>query len=303
MRMGGAAIVGAVLTACGVSVSMGSSPGSGVSVTASIAPSPAVSSAPATSTPTAPGYFGATYQDPPSDWTVTGCELLNVAPGSPAADAGLVGAENRTDPVGDVIYAVVVNGTPQPVPNCVVWGNVLARSMAGETLSLSYYHRVVDLFIGHWEAEQTSVTLTAGPCPPPLSGTLSGADAGNRVPLTIRLVGPDGSQTLSAIFDTGGVEPTFANQILQQVGYQATGTFQDSGVVPGASTTAYVYEVPAADLQVWDNGQWVPLATGELQMVGIPNEAFPLVGPSILRHGATFATSGTTWTLQPACAS
>jgi hypothetical protein len=25
--------------------------------------------------------------------------------------------------------------------------------VAGETLSLSYYHRVVDLFIAHWEAE------------------------------------------------------------------------------------------------------------------------------------------------------
>ncbi len=177
-----------MLAACGVSVSAGSSPSSGASVSAAVTSGPsAVSPAPATNSSAPPGYFGATYQDRPSDWTLTGCELLNVSPGSPAAVAGLVGAKNRTDPVGDVIYAVVVNGTPQPVPNCVVWGNVLARSVAGETLSLSYYHRVVDLFIGHWEAEQTSVTLTAGPCPPPLSGTLTGADTGNRVPLTVHL--------------------------------------------------------------------------------------------------------------------
>jgi hypothetical protein len=257
--------------------------------------------APTRSAPSVPGYFGATYQDAPADWTVSGCELLDVSPGSPAALAGLVGAVNRFDPVGDVIYEAVVRGVPRPIPNCTVLSTVLAETTPGETLPLSYYHRVVDLFFGHWQARSTTVTLTAAPCPPPLSGRMTGPWSGNRIALTVRVVGPAGTRTMTAIFDTGGVQPTFPDAVLRQVGYQPQGETFVGGVVPGAWTNSYVYQIPGQALQVLDNGRFVPLATGSLQVMGVPQLGFVFIGPSILRQGASIATAGATWTLQPPC--
>jgi hypothetical protein len=104
------------------------------------------------------------------------------------------------------------------------------------------------------------VTLTAGPCPPPLSGTLTGADTGNRTPLKVRLVWPEGAQALSAMFDT--VEPALANHILQQDGCQSNGP-------RGAART--------------------PVGGG------FPNKALTLAGPGILRHSAEFAKPRGHW--------
>lgn len=252
--------------------------------------------------PAQAGFLGVEFQDPPSDWTVTGCEIVHVLPGTPAAAAGLIGAQDRLDPVGDVIYGLSLNGSYASISNCLDLTTALATTQAGEPVEIYFYHRVVNLLVGSWTAETTTAVLGTQPCPPPITGSITSQFFGNRINLQIKLAGPSGSsQPMTAILDTGGVNTNLPNALLQQLGFTPFMVTVGGGIVPGATDTEYLYLIPASDLLVQDNGSYVPLATGELLVTGIPGLQGPGVGPDILKHGASFSASGSTWSLTPAC--
>ncbi len=250
-----------------------------------------------------PGYLGVEVGNPPQDWTVTGCEILNVYQGTPAAQAGLVGAHNRLDPVGDVIASLTYpGGNTVPVANCGDLQQALSSTYPGERVTLQYFHRVVRMFIGHWVRRLVEVTLASPPCPSPVTGRITSNSTGNRLRLTVAVKGPSAIQAFSAILDTGADGNIVPNQIMQETGYQPVGTTYLSGVVAGASTLAYVYRIPGQDLLLLDQGRYVPLASGMLTIYGMPQvNISPLIGPEILKQGTQLETTGSSWTLIPPC--
>lgn len=259
---------------------------------------------PPAQTPTAsqPGFLGIDMETPPSDWSVTGCEVAHVIPGTAASLAGLVGAEDRVDPVGDVIYGLLLGGSYVPVTTCFDLTIALSATQPGEAVQIYFYHRVAGLLVGSWVNENTIAFLGVQPCPPPITGSITSQLFGNRIDLSIELVGAYAtSQPITAMFDTGGVNTYLPNELLQQLGFTPFASTVGGGVVPGATDTEYLYQVPASDLLVQDGGSYVPLASGELLVIGIPGLQFAGVGPDILTHGATFSTSGSLWSLVPAC--
>ncbi|MDA8216519.1 MAG: hypothetical protein M0Z94_02780 [Dehalococcoidales bacterium] len=249
-----------------------------------------------------PGYLGIEMTDAPSDWTVQGCEVVHVYPGTPAALMGLVGSEDRTDPVGDVIYSVVARGATYWTPTCAALSNVLASSSPGETIQVAYYHRVVDLLSASWEAEEGVATLATQPCPSPLTGSITPSLLGNRIDLTVKIVGPNGSTSpQTVILDTGGVHTSFPDAMLRSLGFSPYWSMSTGGIVSGASETTYLYHIPAADFLVLDNGLYEPVASGTLEVWGLTNSSDEAFGPDILKLGDSFSNNGSTWTLTLAC--
>lgn len=255
-----------------------------------------------------PGYFGMETGSPPADWTVQGCEVITANPGGPAATAGLIGRNQRTDPVGDVITSVADATDAHaswPVTNCASLTRAIAQTRAGDQVTIDYYHRQVVLLIGKWAAESGTATLTRGgnpTCPPALTGTITSQLVGNRILLQVELSGPAGTRGgLHVMLDTGGVDTIFPDSLLRQLGYRPFGSEPGSGVVPGATTTDYLYHVPGSAIRVLDHGSYVPLATGTLTVIGIPGGTDYGLGPDILKHGAKLSTSGSRWTLTPPC--
>lgn len=111
------------------------------------------------------GYLGVDVTNPPSDWTVTGCEVTAALGGSPAAQAGFIGSTQRTDPVGDVINQItdVTQGWgPIAVNSCAGLAAAMATTRPGDQVTLGYYHRHVFIF-GSWVPKTVTVTLTAWP--------------------------------------------------------------------------------------------------------------------------------------------
>jgi len=104
-----------------------------------------------------PGTLGVQMQDAPPGYSVHGCEVMHVIPGSAAASAGMVGANDRTDPVGDVIFGLNVGGQNVPIPNCAALTASLQQTIPGMQVSISYDHRVVDFLIGSWHAATSPV--------------------------------------------------------------------------------------------------------------------------------------------------
>lgn len=89
--------------------------------------------------------------------------MIDALQGGPAASAGLVGADNRTDPVGDVIYTISYSSKTWLVGNCADYTNALAAMRPGDVVSIQYWHRVVVFSSGKWVAESTQATLVAQP--------------------------------------------------------------------------------------------------------------------------------------------
>jgi hypothetical protein len=148
----------------------------------------------------------------------------------------------------------------------------------------------------------TGTATASGSCPAPITGTITPASAGSRIALFIALSGPGGqAPNLRAILDTGGVATSFPDGLLRQLGYQPYGTTENQGVVPGATATAYLYHVPGSAITVLDGGHAVPLATGVLNVIGIPGSSNYTLGPDILEGGSKLSTSGSEWTLTPPC--
>jgi hypothetical protein len=144
----------------------------------------------------------------------------------------------------------------------------------------------------------------AGPCPSPITGVISGA--GNRIPLQVEISGPSGTVTENAILDTGGVDEYFPDSDLRSAGFSPMGTTTSS--IAGWTGTVNEYSLPASALLVLDGDAYVPIATGTLVVFGAPSAAFsggvePLVGPNVLQQGAKLSSSGSQWSLIPACSS
>lgn len=269
-----------------------SSPASQPTPTSTTAPQPGASpSSPSVSSVT-PGYLGVDFQSFDDDGT-QGCKLTTVLPNTPASSAGLA--------PGDVLQAATAAGLPTPIRNCNDVTQVLFQNGPGAVVTFNYVHQVGFIFTS-WQAGSATVTLGTPPCPPPITGQISGA--GNRIPLQIELSGPSGSYTMNAILDTGGVNAYLPDGDLTGAGFTPTGSYQ-SGLA-GWTGQVDTFSIPAIDLLVLDQGVYVPLATGTLTVNGVPPAAFqtgitPLVGPDVLQQGAALVTSGSTWTLSPAC--
>ncbi len=259
-------------------------------------------SSPVNITPSQPGYLGVETTDAPSDWTVQGCEVLHVYPGTPAAMMGLVGSEDRTDPVGDVIYSLGINGTVYYTPNCTALTHALSKTAPGDAIQIDYYHRDVSLLSATWENRIGVATLTTQPCPPALTGAITSSLTGNRIDLTVKVVGPTGSTSpQTVILDTGGVHTSFPDAVLRGLGFSPYGTTSTGGAVSGAYETTYLYRIPATDFLVLDNGLYVPIATGTITVWGFTNSTDKAFGPDILKLGDSFSNNGSYWTLTLAC--
>lgn len=260
--------------------------------------------------PAGPGRLGVTVANPPSDWTVSGCEIINVVANTPAASAGLVGAQNRTDPVGDVISQVSSGGQSQTITSCGSFLSFMHGTHPGQQVTLNYWHRHVFIF-GHWVARQVTVTLASpqsgGACPPPIRGRVTSATSGNRIRITVEVVGPNGTVPVHAILDTGAGLTMFPNRVLAAAGFSSYSQTTVSGVVPGANTAANLYSLPAGSLQINDQGTFVPLTTGTLDPVagvlGATSGSLDrLIGPDVLTLGTSLVVSGSNWTITPPCA-
>ncbi len=261
---------------------------------------PSATAAPATTV--TPGYLGVDLQSFNEDGT-QGCRLTTVLPNTPASLGGLT--------AGDVLQAATVQrtlqvgttmGTPIPIRNCTDLTQALYQDGPGANVVFTFVHQVGILFLTSWQAGSATVTLGTPPCPPPITGQISGA--GNRIPLQIELSGPSGSYTMNAILDTGGVNAFLPDSDLTGAGFTSLGSYQTG--LAGWTGQVDTYSIPASDLLVLDQGVYVPLATGTLTVNGAPSAAFvpgiePLVGPDVLQNGAALVTSGSTWTLSPAC--
>ncbi len=141
-----------------------------------------------------PGVLGVQVRDVPAGWAVRGCEVLFAAPGSAAQAMGLVGARQRTDPVGDVITSltdVTDENTTWPVPDCQALTAAMAHTRAGDQVVVRHYHRQVIWYLlsGRW-------------VPAAHRRDHHPALFGNRIALTVNLAGPAG---VRVILDTGGV--------------------------------------------------------------------------------------------------
>lgn len=277
-----------------------------------VAPSPtsgSTSSADGASagTPSTPGDFGARVQDVPASWPVHGCEVVQVDPGGTAASLGLVGATQRTDPVGDVVATVQdtsAAGAPQPVASCAALTTVLAGMQSGDSITVAYYHRAVGALGGKWVPETASGILAGSgilACPPPLVGTITPSSTGNRIQLQIDIRGPHSGATYPAVLDTGADQTIVPDAYLRALGFKPSATTATAGLVPGTQTTAYVYRIPGKDILVDDQGRYVPLATGTVIVWGIPNESGIWLGPTLLERGLKLTTAGRQWTLNVPC--
>ena len=148
---------------------------------------------------------------------------------------------------------------------------------------------------------QATTLLAAGGCPGPIHGTIGGA--GNRIPLTVRIVGPAGTRTFSAILDTGGVDTQLPNADMLAVGLTpTTETTASWPLVSSAPVKEWTYT--AGYPEVYDNGAWVPLGLGTTTIHGtdIPAGMSPLIGPDVLKAGTALSTDGSAFTLTPPCA-
>lgn len=255
-----------------------------------------------------PGYLGVAYRDPAPNSGVSGCEVVRAS--GPAAQAGLVGSTQRTDPVGDVISEIVDQtdgNTAWPIPSCSAFLAAMAQTRAGDVLTLSYYHRQVIwyLFSGTWKPETAQATLTASACPSPVTGRVQAT----RIHVTLEVTGPSGSQQTPAIVDTGGASGWFDAGWLESLGYRPVpGSRYDAGGYLGAPAGAVGYAFRIAFPSIENNqGQFVPLGQGSVVVQGVVGLAADNgvsragLGPPQMAQ-VDFQTDGATWSISwPSC--
>ncbi len=264
--------------------------------------------APAKARSVSTDVLGARVQDPPAAWPVRGCEVMTVQPGSTVASLGLVGASQRIDPMGDVIAAVqdvTVGGGTQATPDCAALAAAAARAHDGDTITVTYDHRIAGLLGGRWVVETACGTVSRGAalaCPSPLAGTITSSRSGNRIQIPIEIRGPQGSAAYSAVVDTGADETIVPDGVLRSLGFSPAGTTITAGLIAGTQSMSFVYRLPSSALLVRDQGSLVPLTTGTVLVWGMPQESGVWLGPNILELGVTLTTSGRQWTLTPPCA-
>ncbi len=258
-----------------------------------------------------PGVLGVDVRNTDADWTVQGCMVTEAIPGGTASAMGLIGSQQRTDPVGDVITAIrdVTDANRQwTIPNCAALAQAMAWTRPGDRVVISYDYRQVVWYAlnGTWIPKSATGTLgssgSSAACPAPITGTITSPANGSRINLTITLVGPKNTRSgIQVMLDTGGVEDYFPNALLRDLGFVPFQTATTEGIVPGASTTAYLYHIPGNALEIRDQGRQVPLANGTLTVMGIVGGQMYGLGPDILTHGSDLSTVGDQWTLVPPC--
>lgn len=138
-------------------------------------------------------------------------------------------------------------------------------------------------------------------CPAPLSGTFSPEWQGRRIDLQLKLAGPKGSQSLSAMLDTGGVTSTFPDAMLRRLGHQPiAGPIPVLGIGKGP-LTGYRYRIPFPAVRIADG--WQALGQGDLVVIGLVDSQFAYVATDVLELGnLALATRGSQWTLTLPCA-
>lgn len=256
-----------------------------------------------------PGVLGVQVKDAPADWTVRGCEVIAVTAGSAAQTIGLVGASTGGNGVGDVITAIAdaTDGhAVWPTLDCKALQQAMAQTRSGDHLTVNFRRRLaVDQVFGTWQSRAGSAVLgphNVASCPPPLTGRITSAQKGSRIALVVNLRGTLGQRDgLAAILDTGGVATYFPDALLRGLGYRPYASQVGAGIVPGAAATVFLYHMSGSALTVDDHGQPAPLATGTLDVVGIPNGQLIGLGPDILKHGAKLSTANRAWSLTPPC--
>jgi len=134
----------------------------------------------------------------------------------------------------------------------------------------------------------------------PFSVSILGPE--NRIPLSLELVDRSGStsQRLAAVLDTGAGETTLPETALRSIGATPGRQVRISGVVPGAAVIGHEYRIDGSQLRGLDNGQFVPLATGPLAVLGDPSGT-ALIGPDVVKAGLGVQINGGTVQLTPPC--
>ena len=172
----------------------------------------------------------------------------------------------------------------------------------GNQLLRDWYTRLGPMLAPPAQAQQPSTpaaSATGGNCPPPIAAQMSGS----RIPLDLALVGPAGSVSgFRAILDTGAGITAFPYSVLRGLGLRPIGTDRLGGVVPGSTVGVFEYQIDGKQIQINDNGRYVPIASGPLTIVGIPDLGTEsLVGPDVLKAGLSLQTNGAAVTLTPPC--
>ena len=258
-----------------------------------------------------PGYLGVQYAEPAANGGASGCEVVKAS--GPAAQAGLVGSTQRTDPLGDVISQIVdqTDGNATwPIPSCRGFLAAMAQTRPGDVLTLSYDHRHVIWYelSGVWQPRTAEVTLTNNACPAPVTGRLQGT----RIRVTLQLTGPTGKTAQTpAIVDTGGANGWFDAGWLESLGFQPNplSRFNASGYLgapPG--TVGYSFTIPLPSVEN-SQGQFISLGTGTVRVQGIVG--LTADNPTAVGHaglGPTelaqvhFQNDGSTWSITwPSC--
>ena len=200
-------------------------------------------------------------------------------------------------------YLIQYGGTPPPQmtsPTC-------------ETLDAPPYHYVCEVpvmggaheFDGRDYADAyAKMNSYLYGCPLPISGHLTFLT--NRIPVTLRLFGPNGNfQDINAMIDTGASETTFPDQMLENLGYSPLVASEVSGVVPGAQAQANLYRINGDAIQIQDGGHYVPLGNGSVAVTGVIGGGSlvdTLLGPDLFAAGgASVNLTGNTWTITPPC--
>jgi hypothetical protein len=201
-------------------------------------------------------------------------------------------------------FGWTTSGTPPPtVPTADVICQVPPKLLPADDQGVVTDSGFFGTSIGVSACSSLAAASVAGPCPAAITGQISGT--GNRIPLQVEVVGPNGvGSQESAILDTGGVQTFLPDADFRAAGYTATSSYTTS--LGGWTGVVNTYQVPGSALLVLDGNTFVPLASGSLSVRGAPPDAFnsgiqPLIGPDVLQQGARLSTSGSSWSLTPYC--
>ncbi len=206
------------------------------------------------------------------------------APGAPGPVGGAGAADGLEPPPQDCFPAPVVGDAQR-------WGCRARATAAG------------DVYGNGFEGAAAAWAQYRDRCPPALTGSMT--LLGNRIRLWVGVATASGVSWTQAILDTGAFATTMPDSFMRKAGaIPAPGTGRMRGVVPGAESATYRYPLPDASLVVPEpDGQIVPLGRDDdsVTVAGQVGGTSHLIGPDVLRQGATLTLDGPTWVLPPAC--
>ncbi len=186
----------------------------------------------------------------------------------------------------------------------------LARRLAGMALAFVAATAVLTLAIrvfplangpatGASAPSSPQVAAAAAGCAPTVGGAIGAQD---RIRVTAELTGPDGTQTLPVLIDTGTQETVLPASVLLALGYRPLpGTITIQGVTGQMEAERFLVASPA----VADGEGWLSLGSGRLTVLGVASGAGTgspdaLLGLDVLK-GADLQISGGRWQMTGAC--